>query len=56
LVVLQRRQVVHLELRISPQMCEKIQNVPYGMLTAQVRRGNWFMKKHEVENLVALSI
>jgi hypothetical protein len=42
--------VVHLELRISPQIFEKIQNGPTGV-------GAWgklIHKKPEVENLVAL--
>jgi hypothetical protein len=35
--------VVHLDLRISPQIFEKIWNGPNGIL--QSRGWNWFMKK-----------
>jgi hypothetical protein len=46
--------VVHLELRISPQIFEKIRNGPNGMM-----RGFGEIdpcRKTEVENLVALSL
>jgi hypothetical protein len=42
--------VVHLKLRISPRIFEKIRWDTLG------RGGNCFMKKPEVENLVTLSL
>jgi hypothetical protein len=40
-------------LRISPQIFEKIRNGPDGVLRSL---GKLFMKKPDVENLVALSL
>jgi hypothetical protein len=45
--------VVHLELRISPRICEKIRNGPNGILRGL---GETDSEKTEVENLVALSL
>jgi hypothetical protein len=43
--------VVHLELRKSTGLVEKIRRILRGLV-----EGNWFIKKPEVENLVALSL
>jgi hypothetical protein len=45
--------VVHLELRLSPQIFEKIKT---ALMVYSGLRGNRFIKKHEVKNLVALSL
>jgi hypothetical protein len=45
--------VVHLQLRISPKISEKIRNVPNGILRGLVETDSW--KIPEVENLVAMS-
>jgi hypothetical protein len=46
--------VVHLELRISPRIFEKIRNGPISILRGLGETD--FMKKPEVENLVTLSL
>jgi hypothetical protein len=46
--------VVHLELRISPRIFEKIRNGSIGILRGLGETDSW--KKTEVENLVALSL
>jgi hypothetical protein len=46
--------VVHLELRISRQIFEKIINCPYGILRGLGETDSW--KKSEVENFVTLSL
>ncbi len=46
--------VVNLELRISPQIFEKILNGPNGIRRGLGETDSW--KKPEVENLVALSL
>jgi hypothetical protein len=46
--------VVHLELRISPRILEKIQNGPKGILRGLGETDSW--KKPEVENLMTLSL
>jgi hypothetical protein len=46
--------VVHLELRIYPQIFEKIQNGPNGILRGLGETDS--QKKPEVENLVTLSL
>jgi hypothetical protein len=46
--------VVHLELRISPRIFEKIRNDSIGILRGLGETDSW--KKTEVENLVALSL
>ncbi len=46
--------VVHLELRISPRIFEKIRNGPIGILRDLGESDSW--KKPDVENLVALSL
>ncbi len=45
---------VHLELRISPTIFEKIRNDPNGILRGLGETDSW--KKPEVENLVTLSL
>ncbi len=44
--------VMHLELRISPRIFEKIRNGPHGI----IRGLRETVRKPEVENLVALSL
>jgi hypothetical protein len=46
--------VVHLELRISPRILEKIRNGPNGILRGLGETDSY--KKPEVVNLVALSL
>ncbi len=46
--------VVHLELRISPRIFEKIRNGPIGILRGLEKTDSW--KIPEIENLVALSL
>ncbi len=46
--------VVHLDLRISPRICEKIWNGPNGKLRRVGETDSW--KKPEVENPVTLSL
>ncbi len=45
---------MHVELRISPRIFEKIRNGPNGILRGLGETDSW--KKSEVENLVALSL
>jgi hypothetical protein len=46
--------VVHLYLRISPRIFEKIRNAPYGILWGWGETDSW--KKPEAKNLVTLSL
>jgi hypothetical protein len=48
--------VVHLELRISPQIFEKMRNGSIGVLRLRGLGETDSWKKTEVENLVALSL
>ncbi len=47
-------QVVHLELRISPRIIEKLRNGPNGVLRGLEETNS--RKKHKLENLAALSL
>jgi hypothetical protein len=46
--------VVHLELRISPRIFEKIRNVPNVIIRGLGEGNSW--KKPEAKNLVTLSL